>query len=105
MSRYPGWTDRQITLLQDNLTTPLAELMPIINSAGPYRTRKAVSDRRGEMVGAPRREPGMKLRYTGWPVLEGTDEERDAEFVRIVAREMDRLNMIKREAARQTEAA
>lgn len=88
------WSDAEMDLIRDNPTMTDAELLAAFGAAGFVRTLPAVqrkrhylglTKRRGPRPGALRRAAEFE-RTDGWPELAGTPEDRDRQYVRLLAR-------------------
>lgn len=92
-----NWTDEQVDHLSQNLHKSDEDLAVEISAIGPTRSKEAVKTKRRDLTARPRvvRVPDD----CGWPSMRGTDEDRDAKFVRMVWAEALRLGLGRREAA------
>jgi hypothetical protein len=96
------WTKEQVEFLKDNAGLSAADMVADLNQLGPERTASSVKAKLTEMRRTKRRaSPKGGFSNEGWPTLRGTDEERDAKFVRAVLLQKIRLGLIivTREAA------
>jgi hypothetical protein len=84
------WNDEQDQIIRETMTKPRSEVVTLVNLFGPRRGLAGVEKRRRVL-----RALDANLRRTSrqvvkierdWPALEGTHEERDRRFQRVLWR-------------------
>lgn len=93
------WTAKQIRYLADNIDKLDDELAEEISKLGPPRTSQAVRTKRRNLKPLDPIKPRAPRGEMLWPVLKGTAEDRDAQFVRLVQAEALRLGLGRKVAA------
>ena len=100
MARPPTWTEEQDRIVRDTYDLDAEEVYMRVNQTGLHHTMNALYKRRFllrrvDNPGCLPVVPTRRLTHAGWPELEGTHEERDRLFVRLVLAEKFRLGLIK----------
>lgn len=98
--RAGGWTAAQDRIIRSTYELDAVEVQGRVNAAGPPHSMNALYKRRFHLRIAdnPHRLPVVptrKLSHAGWPELEGTHEERDRLFVRLVVACAVRCGLVK----------
>lgn len=88
-----AWTDGQTMFLRTHADREDDDLAVSLSLIGPPRTARSVAERR-RVLGiykplAPADRTAHFRRSDGWPILPGTQEERDRKYVALLARALD----------------